>query len=45
VLHWMPHGRQTTSAEFIEAISYPTVRGYVTEVLENYETYKARGGL
>ena len=45
VLHWMPHGRQTTGAEFTEAISYPTVRGYVTEVLENYETYKARGAL
>jgi soluble lytic murein transglycosylase len=45
VLRWMPKGRETTSAEFIEAISYPTVRGYVTEVLDNYETYKARGAL
>ena len=45
VLHWMPHGRQTTAAEFIDAISYPTVRDYVTEVLENYQTYKARGRL
>jgi len=45
VLRWMPKGRETTSMEFIEAISYPTVRDYVTEVLENYETYKARGAL
>ena len=45
VLHWLPHGRETTGAEFIETISYPTVRDYVTEVLENYETYKARSEL
>ena len=45
VLHWMPHGNQTTAEEFIESISYPTVRAYVTEVLENYEVYKARGAL
>jgi soluble lytic murein transglycosylase len=45
VLRWLPRGRETTAAEFMEAISYPTVRGYVSEVLEDYEIYKVRGQL
>ena len=43
VLRWLPRGHETTATEFIDAISYPTVRGYVTEVVENYQMYKARG--
>ena len=43
VLRWLPKGHATTAAEFIEAISYPTVHDYVAEVLENYQMYKARG--
>ncbi len=45
VLRWLPRGHETTAGEFIDAISYPTVRGYVTEVMENYEMYRARGQL
>jgi soluble lytic murein transglycosylase len=45
VLRWVPHGHETTAAEFMDAISYPTVRGYVNEVLDNYQMYKARGEL
>jgi soluble lytic murein transglycosylase len=45
VLRWVPHGHETTAAEFVDTISYPSVRGYVSEVIENYETYKARGEL
>jgi soluble lytic murein transglycosylase len=45
VLRWLPHGHETTAVEFNEAISYPTVRGYISEVLENYEMYKAPGRL
>ena len=45
VLRWLPHGRDTTATEFLEAISYPNVRSYVSDVMENYETYKARGEL
>ena len=41
VLRWLPHGRDTTAAEFIDAISYPSVRGYVNDVMGNYEDYKA----
>jgi soluble lytic murein transglycosylase len=43
VLRWLPHGRQTAAAEFVGVISYRPVREYVTDVLENYEMYKARG--
>ncbi|HUJ10790.1 MAG TPA: lytic transglycosylase domain-containing protein [Verrucomicrobiae bacterium] len=45
VLRWLPNGRQTTTAEFIDAISNPAVRQYVSEVLENYKVYKERGRL
>ena len=45
VLRWLPHGHDTTAAEFLDAISYPAVHEYVTEVLENYEMYKARAEL
>lgn len=45
VLRWLPHGRQTTADEFVAAITFPKVRDYVTDVLENYRFYKARGRL
>jgi soluble lytic murein transglycosylase len=45
VLRWLPHGHETTPAEFIDAISYPSVRGYITEVMDNYEIYQGRGEL
>lgn len=45
VLRWLPHAQQTTPAEFIAAISYPSVHDYVTDVIEDYEFYKARGHL
>jgi len=45
VLRWLPHGRQTTADEFVEAITYPTVRDYVSDVIESYRFYKARGRL
>jgi soluble lytic murein transglycosylase len=45
VLRWMPHGRQTTAGEFVESITFPTVRDYVTDVMESYRFYKARGHL
>ena len=45
VLRWLPHGRQTAADEFVEAITYPTVRDYVTDVTESYRFYKARGRL
>jgi soluble lytic murein transglycosylase len=45
VLRWLPRGHETTSAEFMEAVSYPAVRGYITEVMDNYEIYRARGEL
>jgi soluble lytic murein transglycosylase len=45
VLRWLPHGRQTTTDEFVAAITFPTVRDYVTDVMENYRYYKARGRL
>jgi soluble lytic murein transglycosylase len=45
VLRWLPNGRQTTVDEFVNAITYPTVRDYVTDVMESYRFYKARGRL
>ena len=45
VLYWLPHAQQTTAEEFMQAITYPTVREYVTEVTENYQFYRARGHL
>ena len=45
VLRWMPHGQQTTADEFVESITFPTVRDYVTDVMESYRYYKARGHL
>ncbi|HUI05949.1 MAG TPA: lytic transglycosylase domain-containing protein [Verrucomicrobiae bacterium] len=45
VLRWLPHGHETTATEFVDAISYPNVRGYITDVMDNYEAYKARGEL
>ena len=45
VLRWLPHGHDTTAAEFIGAISYPNVRGYVSDVMDNYQMYKAPGEL
>ena len=31
--------------EFVDAITYPSVRDYVTDVMEDYRFYKARGHL
>jgi len=45
VLRWLLHGQQTTADEFVEAITFPTVRDYVTDVTESYRFYKARGRL
>ncbi len=45
VLRWLPRGPQTTADEFVEAITFPTVRDYVTDVTESYRFYKARGHL
>jgi soluble lytic murein transglycosylase len=45
VLRWLPHAQQTTADEFVQAISYPSVREYVVDVMENYRFYKARGCL
>ena len=45
VLRWLPHAQQTTAQEFIQAITYPSVRDYVADVMENYQFYKARGHL
>ncbi|HTS15957.1 MAG TPA: transglycosylase SLT domain-containing protein [Verrucomicrobiae bacterium] len=45
VLRWLPHAQQTTPEEFVQAISYPSVRDYVADVMENYQFYKARGQL
>jgi soluble lytic murein transglycosylase len=45
VLRWMPHGRQTTADEFVESITFPTVRDYVADVMESYRFYKACGHL
>jgi len=45
VLRWLPRGHDTTAAEFIESITYPTVREYVSDVMENYEIYQALGQL
>ncbi|HVM60688.1 MAG TPA: transglycosylase SLT domain-containing protein [Verrucomicrobiae bacterium] len=45
VLRWLPHAQQTTADEFIQAITYPSVRDYVTDVMENYQFYKTRGHL
>jgi soluble lytic murein transglycosylase len=45
VLRWLPRGRQTTASEFMDAITFPSVRDYVTEVMESYQFYKAHGQL
>ena len=45
VLRWLPHAQQTTPDGFVDAITYPSVREYVADVIENYEFYKARGHL
>jgi soluble lytic murein transglycosylase len=45
VLRWLPRAQQTTPEEFIQAITYPSVRDYVTDTLENYQFYKACGHL
>jgi soluble lytic murein transglycosylase len=45
VLRWLPHAQQTTADEFVQAISYPSVQNYVTDVMESYRFYKARGRL
>jgi len=45
VLRWLPHGRETSPDEFIAAISFPTVKDYVSDVMESYRFYKARGQL
>jgi len=45
VLRWLPHAQQTTPDEFAQAITYPSVRDYVTDVMEDYRFYKARGHL
>ena len=45
VLRWLPQGQETAAEEFVVAITFPTVRDYVTDVMESYEFYKARGRL
>jgi soluble lytic murein transglycosylase len=40
VLRWLPKGEATTAAEFRAAITFPTVRNYITTVLEFYEYYR-----
>ena len=45
VLRWLPRGQQSTPDEFVQAITFPSVRDYVTDVMESYEFYKARGRL
>lgn len=45
VQRWLPRGRQTTSEEFMEAITYPTVRRYIETVTDYHRYYKAAGKL
>ncbi len=55
VLRWLPHGREAggaggaggevTAEGFVGGITWPTVRDYITDVMENYRIYKERGYL
>lgn len=42
VVRWLPRGRDTTSAEFMDAITYPGVRHYIRKVMAYYEHYQSR---
>lgn len=45
VQNWLVNGRATTAEEFIDAITIPSVRGYIETVTDYYEQYKAEGKL
>ena len=45
VQRWLPRGSGTTAEEFMQAITYPTVRGYIASVMDYWEQYKAAGKL
>jgi soluble lytic murein transglycosylase len=45
VLNWLPNGRATTVEEFNDAITIPSVRGYIETVTDYYEQYRADGRL
>ncbi|MDW8345031.1 MAG: lytic transglycosylase domain-containing protein [Verrucomicrobiae bacterium] len=42
VVRWLPKGRDTTSEEFMAAITYPGVRHYIRKVTTYYEHYRER---
>lgn len=42
VLRWMPRGRDTTTEEFLAAITYPGVRHYIRKVTDYYAHYQQR---
>jgi soluble lytic murein transglycosylase len=45
VQRWLPRGRQTSAAEFLEAITIPSVRAYILSVSSYYKDYRATGRL
>ena len=45
VLRWLPRGTGTTAEEFMQAITYPTVRDYITIVTDYRQQYQAAGNL
>jgi soluble lytic murein transglycosylase len=45
VLRWLPRGTGTTAEEFMQAITYPTVRDYIATVTDYRQQYQAAGNL
>ena len=43
VVRWLPRGREVTVGEFVGGIRFPSVRDYVTDVMESYRIYRERG--
>lgn len=45
VQRWLPAGQATTAKQFLEAITYPSVRRYIETIADYYEAYQAAGRL
>ena len=45
VQRWLPAGRETTAQQFLEAITYPSVRRYIETITDYYQAYRAAGKL